>query len=60
MPETELFALEELDEALLKAKASDKLTFIEVKASIGARSDLGRPTTTPVQNRDAFMKHLME
>ena len=50
----------ELDEALLKAKASDKLTFIEVKASIGARSDLGRPTTTPVQNRDAFMKHLME
>lgn len=34
--------------------------FIEVKASIGARADLGRPTTTPIENRDAFMRHVAE
>jgi phosphonopyruvate decarboxylase len=49
---------ESLDKALGTAKTSDKLTFIEAKTTIGARSDLGRPTTTPIQNRDAFMKML--
>lgn len=32
--------------------------FIEVKASIGAREDLGRPTTTPQENKAAFMRHV--
>jgi len=32
--------------------------FIEVLCACGARADLGRPTTTPVQNRDAFMEWL--
>ena len=31
---------------------------IEVKCACGSRKDLGRPTTTPIQNRDAFMDHL--
>ena len=50
--------LEDLDKALEEAKGSDKLTFIEVKASIGARSDLGRPTTTAKENKEAFMNYL--
>lgn len=31
---------------------------IEVLVSKGARKDLGRPKSTPVQNKDAFMHHL--
>ena len=31
---------------------------IEVRCSCSSRSDLGRPTTTPVQNRDALMNFL--
>lgn len=47
-----------LKAALNKAKESDELTFIEVKCSIGARDDLGRPTTTAKENKDNFMKFL--
>lgn len=49
---------EELDEALRLAKEEDGLAFIEVKAAIGAREDLGRPSTTPVENKEAFMEYL--
>lgn len=49
---------EELDDALKSAKEKDGLAFIEVKAAIGAREDLGRPSTTPVENKEAFMGHL--
>lgn len=47
-----------LDKALQKAKSANELTFIEVLASIGARADLGRPTTTAVQNKIDFMNQL--
>ena len=32
--------------------------FLEIRTKGGARGNLGRPTTTPQQNRDAFMKFL--
>ena len=32
--------------------------FIEVKVKKGNRKDLGRPTTTPVQNKEALMEFL--
>lgn len=31
---------------------------LEIKVKKGARKDLGRPTTTPVENKEAFMKFL--
>ena len=34
--------------------------FIEIQCACGARSDLGRPTTTPAENRDALMSFLRE
>lgn len=49
-----------LDSALCEAKASGKLSLIEVKCSIGARDDLGRPTTTAMENKENFMKYLGE
>lgn len=51
-------SFEALDKALDRAKASDHLSFIEVKCSIGARDDLGRPTTTAKENKENFMKYL--
>lgn len=32
--------------------------FVEVKVKKGARKDLGRPTTTPIQNKEALMDFL--
>lgn len=49
----------ELAHVLRLAKEQKGLTFIEAKAAIGARADLGRPTTTPAQNKEAFMEHLI-
>lgn len=34
--------------------------FLEVKVKKGARKDLGRPTTTPIMNKDALMNFLNE
>ena len=48
----------QLDEALRTAKKSEELIFIEVKCSIGARDDLGRPTTTALENKENFMEYL--
>ncbi len=47
-----------LDEALANAKKNDILSFIEVKCSIGARENLGRPTTTAKENKENFMEYL--
>ncbi|MDL2206362.1 phosphonopyruvate decarboxylase [Eubacteriales bacterium OttesenSCG-928-N13] len=47
-----------LKDALESAKASGQLSFVEVKAAIGSRADLGRPTTTPIENKTAFMENI--
>lgn len=49
---------EALEKALQEAKASECLKFIEVKCAIGARDDLGRPTTTARENKEAFMNYI--
>ena len=36
----------------------NELSLIEVKCSIGAREDLGRPTTTALKNKQIFMSFL--
>lgn len=49
---------DELEQALKTAKLTNELVFIEVKSSIGARDDLGRPTTTPIENKESFENFL--
>ena len=49
---------EELDKELNLAKDRNELSLIEVKCSIGAREDLGRPTTTALENKQNFMEYL--
>jgi phosphonopyruvate decarboxylase len=42
------------------AEKHEGLTFIEVKVKKGSRKNLGRPKTTPIENKEAFMKFLKE
>ena len=49
-----------LDAALSAAKECGGLALLEVMCAVGARADLGRPTTTPRQNRDVLMKYLRD
>lgn len=48
----------ELDAELCAIRDIHVLSFIEIDCKIGARDDLGRPTTTPKENKEAFMSHL--
>jgi len=47
-----------LDKELKVAKEREELSLIEVKCSIGARDNLGRPTTTALENKSSFMMYL--
>ena len=51
-------SFEDLDKELNLAKGRNELSLIEVKCSIGARDDLGRPTTTALENKENFMDYL--
>ena len=55
---TSVDSFEKLDSELEAAKKRGCLSLIEVKCSIGAREDLGRPTTTALENKQNFMDYL--
>ena len=48
----------DLDRELKAAKERNELSLIEIKCSIGAREDLGRPTITTLQSKKDFMEYL--
>mmetsp|Transcript_45129 Transcript_45129/g.84421 ORF Transcript_45129/g.84421 Transcript_45129/m.84421 type:complete len:484 (+) Transcript_45129:40-1491(+) len=48
-------AADQIGPALQRLRELDGPNFLEIKALPGARADLGRPTTTTWQNKDAFM-----
>jgi len=45
----------ELESVLAKVNSFESPALLEIKVKKGNRKDLGRPTTTPIQNRDALM-----
>lgn len=47
----------DLEKELEMAKEINDLSLIEVKCSLGARENLGRPTTTALENKQNFMKY---
>lgn len=49
---------DDLDKELKEAKKAGELRFIEVKCALGSRADLGRPTTTAIENKKHFMERL--
>jgi phosphonopyruvate decarboxylase len=52
--------LDELKRVLSELNGNQGPVFIEVKSAVGSRDDLGRPTTTPIENKDAFMEYLKD
>lgn len=48
---------EDLRTHLKGLEHNNKLSLLVVKVRKGARADLGRPTTTPKENRDAFIEN---
>ena len=51
---------EELQQVLNVANEIECLQFVEVKVAIGARENLGRPTTTTHDNKENFMNYLQK
>lgn len=49
-----------LDKELQEVQNVKGPCLIEVKCAIGARDNLGRPTTTPIENKEKFMEYLKE
>ena len=49
---------ESLAEALGKLRSIEGPVLLEVKVKKGNRKDLGRPTTTPIENKNALMEFL--
>lgn len=50
----------DLTDVLKEIKIQDGLSLLEIKVRKGNRIDLGRPTTTPIQNKEALMKFLQD
>ena len=51
---------EQLEEALKAAQQMEGPVLIEARVRKGNRKDLGRPTTTPIQNKEALMQLLQK
>ena len=49
---------EDIINTIKKMKKMDGPVLLEVKVSKGARKDLGRPTKTPIENKEDFMEFL--
>lgn len=50
--------IEDLLDILNEIQKQEGLTLLEIKVKKGNRKDLGRPTTTPIQNKEALMDFL--
>ena len=50
----------ELMDILKKVKTLKGPTYIEIMVSLGARSDLGRPKESAVENKENFIKKINE
>ena len=49
---------EEMIAALQQLETIEGPVLLELRVKIDSREDLGRPTTTPIQNKEAFMEEL--
>ena len=52
--------LEDLHTTLRQLKDAEGPVFLQVRVKKGNRKDLGRPTTTPIQNKEALMAFLKD
>ena len=54
----EAASTDELAAAIGQAGGGKGPALLVVRCAVGARADLGRPTTTPQENKQAFMQRL--
>ena len=52
------YAKDEIKEILQQTKIMEGPVLIELKVKVASRDDLGRPTTTPLENKFHFMEFL--
>jgi phosphonopyruvate decarboxylase len=57
-PYSPVSSLKELQEVMPQLINNNQTTFLEIKIKGGARADLGRPTTTPLENKKALQQFL--
>ena len=50
--------MDEIKTALADLMQTEGPSLIEIKVGINSRDDLGRPKTTPTENKEAFMKFI--
>lgn len=50
----------DINQTMLKTNSDDGPHFIEIKIKPGNRSNIGRPTTSPEDNKRAFVEHLQK
>lgn len=48
----------EIIQAMQQLQTVDATTLLEIKIKVDSRDDLGRPTTTPIENKEHFMMFL--
>ena len=49
---------QEIVEVLQQLEHIEGPVLLELRVKIDSRDDLGRPTTTPIENKEAFMEEL--
>ena len=50
--------INELDSAVVEMLAVNELCFLEIRCAIGSRQNLGRPSASPIENKEVLMKAL--
>ena len=51
-------SFEKVDSELNYIKFHNQLSFLEIKVALGSRKNLGRPTTSPIENKINFMEFI--
>ena len=51
-------SVDEIDKRLPLLQKSRGPALLEIRVNRGARAELGRPSTSPIENKKAFMKFL--
>ena len=49
---------QEVEQAVIKLRQSEGPSLLEIKTATGSRHNLGRPKTTPIENKEDFMHFL--
>lgn len=53
-------SVDEIEKRLPLLQKSHGPALLEIRVNKGARAELGRPTTSPIENKQAFMKFLRQ